>query len=563
MIDARTIVWLSVGVVAVTLANLCVEFGAPAAKRLPRARLADVSFSPTKITVERAGVQNVELELKGRWRLISPYPASSDEHRVLRLVDALSFSVPDDTITEAELLRLGRERADFGLDSPRLRIKLENPSSGAAPVTVSFGESTPAADGVYALSDTSDTICVVPMSVFTAVDLTDAEFRSHEVFSIEEESVFSFSVKLPGKAPVDFTRSADGWKTPDGPASTVKVKEYLAKMFEAEAKSFVWPVGASNEATSVSAALLSGYGLDPDSALTVVTRGFDGENRRVSFGAAVDDSSVYALIQNGGAVVTVPSSIRDAVSQPPVRTAESRAFPFEESAVSAFTLSTPAVTCVLARGKEGAWSLESPIVAPADAKIADALLARILALPVSTGVAPSDAVSISIGTNSSPVEVSVSKLFSSMRFEDLRSKEVVRIDSAVVTRLVSSVSGKDAVAAVYSSEKKMWVPEEDSASDVINDESIKKILGALNPLQAVRVETLKAAPADLARYGLDAPRLVLAVDRGVAGSVRRNILIGKETRGGYYATVGSADAIFVVSRESVQALMSPLLKNKP
>jgi hypothetical protein len=74
---------------------------------------------------------------------------------------------------------------------------------------------------------------------------------------------------------------------------------------------------------------------------------------------------------------------------------------------------------------------------------------------------------------------------------------------------------------------------------------------------------LKAAPADLARYGLDAPRLVLAVDRGVAGSVRRNILIGKETRGGYYATVGSADAIFVVSRESVQALMSPLLKNKP
>ena len=108
MIDARTIVWLSVGVVAVTLANLCVEFGAPAAKRLPRARLADVSFSPTKITVERAGVQNVELELKGRWRLISPYPASSDEHRVLRLVDALSFSVPDDTITEAELLRLGQ-----------------------------------------------------------------------------------------------------------------------------------------------------------------------------------------------------------------------------------------------------------------------------------------------------------------------------------------------------------------------------------------------------------------------------------------------------------------------
>ena len=104
----------------------------------------------------------------------------------------------------------------------------------------------------------------------------------------------------------------------------------------------------------------------------------------------------------------------------------------------------------------------------------------------------------------------------------------------------------------------MWIPEGDTASNV-NVAGVKKILAAINPLVAVRVENLRASASALSRYGLDSPRLVLAIDRGDEGSVRRNILVGAPTAGGNYATVGSADAIFVISHSAVNALMSQLL----
>jgi hypothetical protein len=241
-----------------------------------------------------------------------------------------------------------------------------------------------------------------------------------------------------------------------------------------------------------------------------------------------------------------------------VQSANSRLFPFEASAVSAFSLSTESLTCALSRGKEGAWLLESPVVAPADLKTVDGVLARILALPHSTDVKSSDSIFVSFGTNTSSVAISRSKVFGSLRLEDLRSKEMVRFDPAVVSRLVSTVQGKTA-SVVYSREKGMWIPDGDAAAEV-NAAGVNKVLSAINPLVAVRVENLKASASDLSRYGLDVPRLILAVDRADEGSVRRNILVGGPAKSGYYATVGSADAIFVISHSAVNALMSQLLK---
>ena len=69
-------------------------------------------------------------------------------------------------------------------------------------------------------------------------------------------------------------------------------------------------------------------------------------------------------------------------------------------------------------------------------------------------------------------------------------------------------------------------------------------------------------PAELMKaYGLDAPFLTVAIDQERADAVRRNILIGGETDGGRFATVGSADAVFVLSWESVEALSAPLVSD--
>ena len=558
MMRARTILWLAVASILLAAANLYVEFASSKVRRLPRTTLMDIPFEPVRLKMERPGKPLTELELRGEWCLVAPYNARSDSQRVLRLIDALAYSIPEATITEGELLKLGRDKSQYGLDSPGLKVTVENPDSKMRSASICFGEFTPSKTGVYAIVEGSDVICVVPSAVFSVIDLYDSDFRSREVFPTKEEAVISFGVKLPGEPPLEFKRdTAGGWKTEEGPASSSKINAYLSKLFEAEAKSFVWPVGATNESSSISTALLSGYGLDPESALTIVLRGYDGEVRRVSFGAAADESKVYALVQNGGAVVTVDSSVRDAAKVPPVHSAGSRLFPFEASSVSAFSLSKNTLTCALARGKDGVWSLESPVVAPADQKTVESVLARILALSQPAGPDVEDSMAVSFGTNTSSVALSRSKIFGNGRLEDLRSKEMVNFDSAVVTRLVSTVNGKTS-SVVYSSEKNVWIPEGDTASNV-NVAGVKKILAAINPLVAVRVENLRASASALSRYGLDSPRLVLAIDRDDEGSVRRNILVGAPTAGGNYATVGSADAIFVISHSAVNALMSQLL----
>lgn len=559
MSNARAIFWLFVGSVAAVVAYFVVGVYFPEARVQADGRLAAVPVDPSRIVVARAGEPVTVLERDAEWRIVSPYAARADNQTVLRLVDAVSFAEPEDVISEAELLKLGRERSDFGLESPRLVVTFAD--SGSDPVVVSFGVDTPSSNGVYAVAEGSGSVCVVPAAVLAAADLPAEAFRARGVFPLGAESVASFDVKLPGEQPISFERGGSGWKTQEGRSAVDKVDAFLALLSSAEAKSFVWPVGSSNEATSVSASLLSGYGLDPDSAITVSLRGSDGEDRRVSFGAAADDNSVYALVQNGGAVVTVDAALRDSVLQVPAKLSDSRLFPLEASAVAAFAVADGKVVCALARDQDGAWRLESPVAAPADAKTAESLLRRILALSAADAVDAADSVSVSVGTNSAAVAVARSRLLKDLRLEDLRSREVIAVDPALVTRLVSTSAGQKPVSVVYSRERTAWSPEAAEGNAVADEAAVAKVLAALNPLRASSVVALRASAADLARYGLDRPALTLAIDRGGEGLVRRNVLVGgKLPGGGRYATVGSADAIFAIPGDAAKRLSQSLLR---
>ena len=194
-------------------------------------------------------------------------------------------------------------------------------------------------------------------------------------------------------------------------------------------------------------------------------------------------------------------------------------------------------------------------------KAAEALLHRILALSAADTGDGGDAVSVSVGTNSEAVVVSRRRLLGTTRLEDLRSREVIAVDPALVTRLVATSAGQKPVSVVYSRERTAWSPESAEGNAVADEAAIAKVLAALNPLRASGVVALKASAADLGRYGLDRPALTLAVDRGGEGMVRRNVLVGgKAPDGGRYATVGSADAIFTIPRETMKLLSLSLLR---
>jgi len=512
------------------------------------------------LKIERRGCKAFVLrhdETEG-WRIVEPFSGRADEAAVARLLDVLALAPIVDSVSDDELVRLGRTRADFSLVDPVVRVSLE--TSGGHVAVVSFGMPTPASDGVYATFEGVGAVFVVPAEVLAAVDRPSAAFRRRTIFSVAPESVSSFAVRQGTGAHLSFVRESGGWKVDGELASKARVEGFLAELLTAEAIDFVWPVGASNETERVSASLLAGYGLEPESAVTVSLKGADGMDRQISFGKAAAPGRVYASTQSGSIVVTVRDALKAAALQKKTVFSDSRLFPLSESAVGFLRVLDGDCAYVLARNGEDAWRLETPVAAPADSAAVGRLLARILALPSSAVSREATGFSVSVSTDSVPVSISRERVLGEDRIDSLRSLEMMRINPQEVKRLVSMPGGKGAraLSVVRGHEEGVWSLESADDRLEVRPKAIAGVLKALNPLVAERVERLKVSAADLDTYGLGVPFLTVAVDLDRENTVRRNILIGGETKGGHFATVGSTDAVFVVSEETVDSLSEAL-----
>lgn len=557
MSNLKSIFWFLLGVAALAVAHfLLTTCGGSDIRIVKRRTLANPNDRCTAIELVRAGEAPTRLVKSASWRLVAPFPGSVDDPVVLRLLDALAFTAIDDAISDAELLKMGRTRADFKLDEPRLSVQL---SGGDDPERISFGAYTPSTNGVYAAVEGVASVFVVPTQVLAAVDLPTERFRNRSLFPVGAESVLAFDVKRGTGSMLAFSRDGERWKVGDRPAAASKVRPLLSGILSAEAVGFVWPVGATNEAQSATASLLAVYELDPETAVTVTMKCVDGIDRQLSFGGEADEGRVYALVQNGGAIVTVDAKLRELAAQEAVMFTDSRIFPYEAKAVTSFAIADGDAGYVVARGEDGAWRLDAPVVAAADAETATALLDKVLAL--SSLDVRSDGLKVTVTTNAEPVTVSRTGLLGSMRLEDLRSKEILKIDPVLVKRIVRTSGGDGAkpTAVVYGRERRAWNVEQAGRSGSVSEKGVLAVLSAINPLRAVRIERLKVTADDLARYGLESPYLTVAIDQDREDAVRRNIIIGAKTAGGRFATVGSADAIFVLPDETVANLASELV----
>ena len=561
MRNMRIIVWLSVGIAALLGVNILLTFNdsqdTAIVQRTSLLPFPDDAVS--LIEISRGGVVESVLTHTGSWRLVEPFAGSVDEAVVLKLLDALAYAPLDDSLGDQELLRLGRTRADFGLESPRLAVRLR---AGASEAAISFGSPTPSASGVYAAIDDVRAVFVVPSNTFAAVDVPASGFRRRTLFTSGEESVASFDVKRGAGEFMRFRRDGDGWlmvQPTEGPASLTKIKKLLSDVMSASAVDFVWPVGGSNEVAEASDALLAGYGLGAESAVTLTLKGTDGSDRRISFGSDAGEGRVYALVHNGAAVVTVDAALKDLVSPGNSALADTRLFPYETSQVSGMSIADDGVACMLAKNEDGTWRLDSPISAAASSTAVDSLLSAVLALR--GGDTDENGVEVSISADERKVRVSRAALGPGFRLENLRSLEILKIDPASVRRLSVTGSGTNGTeSVVYDRDRRAWSVEVSSVKGTVSENGVARVLGVVNPLEAGRIVKLKVSADDLGGYGLEKPRLTVAIDLEREDAIRRNILVGDATDGGCFATVGASDAVFVLPESAVYDLSADIVE---
>lgn len=556
MSNLRLIVYLSLATLIAIGANFFLAWQKPNARSLQNKTLIDPALEVTSITISRPGEPSVILSKDNRWRLTAPFGGNVNERIVLRMLDAFAYSTIGDVMPESELVKLGRTREDFDLVEPRLTITIASESEATE---ISFGSETPITNSVYAVRGGSNTILAVPREVFDAANIKSDQLRNRNVFTHDPESITGFDVKRPGEPPISFTNDDGIWKVGSSVASIARTQELLSLILDARAKEFIWPIGVTNESDVASSAVLSGYGLDSETALSVNLRCLDGIDRRILLGHEVGSGEIYALVHGGAAVVTLDSNLKIAAAQSLQAFMDKRLFPLEEAAVKTFSIVDGDLSFSLARSEAGAWRLDSPLSAPADPNAVKALLGRILALTPADITA--HGVKVSVSSDLPTVSVYAKSVIAGQQLEDLRSREILKLDPALIKRLVATPRESHPISVVYQRERRVWSGEEHAVGKIggVNEENVAAILAELSSLKAERIVALKVLGSDLSRYGLESPRYVLSVDQDRVESVRRNILIGDETEGGSFATVGSAESVFVLSPETVEVLTAPLI----
>lgn len=562
MNNKKNIMYLLAGIFALVAAHLYLSFGRGVKLTMRDTPLDRSMLQADAITIEKAGRPPVELrKTDAGWVVSEPFSAGAEEGAVARILDSLALYKIRETFTEKELSKFGKRRADFALANPRIKVGV---SRGEVRRRVSLGRKTPAGDGVFAAIEGDDMTYVLDPRVLEYVDIPSDSLRLKSLAVREPMPVTMFDVKRPHGVFMRLQKRDRGWvhcaDTDSGrdlPASSARIEEFLSLLEKSSAKTFVWPVGASNEPSVATAPLLAGYGLDSESGTAITIRDKGRPPCQIVFGKEAENGLVYALVQNAGAVVTVDGALKDLALGSDF--SDTRLFPYEPARVSRIALKEDGVDYLLARDSDGRWVMDSPVAAPADAGEVGRLLNGIL----SATAAERDpgGFTVSLSTNMPSESISRSVLAPGFSFSSLRSREIAKFNPSEIRRIVSSVDGGEAVASVvFDRDMRGWIAENSKTGSIVRQDAVGAVLDELKSLDAVAIVTLKATEAELAKFGLSKPAYTVSVDFFNEGSFRRNLFIGGRTSTGYYATMGAAfDAVFILSDEAVSRLTSPLL----
>ena len=574
MNNRRSILFFAVGILLLGGLLLWLGLRSPRTAAAVRAGVL-CDLPPERVDacfVRHAGQDEVELArgADGMWRIVRPFAVTADAAAVARLVDALTLVPVADMRSEEELLELDETLADFGIGSSSFTVSL-----GAGPhrVGVAFGNVSPSGREVYAHVEGTRNVCALPRAAFDRIPRGVDDFRERGVLACPRDEVSGLDIRVPDKPTVRLARADGGWSILSpaaAPADGAAVNALVDFLAAAQVEAFEIPSREHPSALSggIKTDDLVQYGLD--AGLSVTVRGAADYSEQIVFGRSNGTNLVWALVRNGTAVVSVDAALAERCRADGASLRDTRVFPFAEGeTLTSVSLTAGPSVYMLAQDSNSVWRIMSPVAAPADqAKVVE-FMDRLLRLRQSDvsdeGRAGDERVLVSVSTtvtNRPGLAVSAELLGGRSVFADLRSKTMLEIDPATVRQLSMRTGAGVETAVRLNADRGAWdlVRGEGSTdSRRVNDGAVKALLSALARVEATGVETLAATADDLRRCGLDKPAFVLAVDVDAADAVRQNVLIGGTAPGGgRYATVGGADAVFVISRRTAADFTAPL-----
>ncbi|HJT82600.1 MAG TPA: DUF4340 domain-containing protein [Chthoniobacterales bacterium] len=336
-----------------------------------------VNFDRDKIDgiVIQNGDDKIELRRHDQnWRLETPVKDQADSLVVDNLLSGLENWQKQSTIPAKEIDADKGRLAEFGLNKPKLRLKLTGPG---APPEIWFGKDAALEGRMYVRFDNSKDVFVANSPIKKDIEKKADEFRDKKLTDLLATQVNKLVLKTSA-GEMELEKKGDHWeivKPMRARADDQKVGDLIAQITNARIEQFV----AEDKGD------LNPYGLaQPKGSITLFAGGDKsgkaetpaGQGQMLQIGSVPEKNpeQIYVRFSARGFVYTLPKKIESILQTQPNDLRDRHLIRFDRNILDRLTIEAQGKPKVVLARKNEAWTIASRNDAPANAGDANRLV---------------------------------------------------------------------------------------------------------------------------------------------------------------------------------------------
>ncbi len=374
----RTTVILAIVAIAGVAYFRFFEMKRPSTEEARRQLQNMVNFDRSKIDgiVIQNGDQKIEIRRRdNKWRLETPIKDQADAGLVESLLSDLENWQKEGTISAKEIDADKSKLAEYGLNNPKLRLKLLGHDH---PPEILFGKDAAMEGRMYVRFQNSKETFLARQSVRKDIDKKPEEFRDRKLTDLSTAQVRRVVLKTPA-GEMELEKKDTRWdilKPLRARADDQKVNDLISQVTSARIGEFV----ADDRGD------LRAYGLaEPRGSITL----FDqepGKDQKIEIGESIkvaggDDKGqtlqigsvtekekeqVYVRFVPRGSVYTLPKKIEEILNIKPADLRDNHLVRIDTNILDRITIDAPGKAKTVLARKDSNWTIVSPNNAPAD-----------------------------------------------------------------------------------------------------------------------------------------------------------------------------------------------------
>ena len=336
-----------------------------------------VNFERDKIDgiVIQNGDDKIELRRRDQnWRLETPVKDQADTLVVDSLLSGIENWQKQSTIPAKEIDADKGRLGEFGLNKPKLRLKL---MGKGAPPEIWFGKDAALEGRMYVRFENSKDVFIAASPVKKEIEKKADEFRDKKLTDLLATQVNKLILKTSA-GEMELEKKGDHWeivKPMRARADDQKVGDLIAQITTARIEQFV----AEDKGD------LNAYGLaQPRGSITLFgtddkagkTESAGGQGQMLQVGGVPEKNQdqVYVRFSSRGFVYTLPKKIESILETKPNDLRDRHLVRFDRNILDRLTIEAPGKPKVVLARKNEAWTIASRNEAPANASDANRLV---------------------------------------------------------------------------------------------------------------------------------------------------------------------------------------------